>query len=124
MKAALCLHWKSLLRQVRVRGPVEPVSAAEADAYFASRHRDSRVGAWASRQSRPLEHDDALREAVTAATERFAGGEVPRPQHWTGFRVRPLAIEFWHDRPFRLHDRLVFNRTAPDAAWRTQRLYP
>ncbi|MCW5725252.1 MAG: pyridoxamine 5'-phosphate oxidase [Maricaulaceae bacterium] len=123
-QAALCFHWKSLRRQVRVRGPLAPVSAAEADAYFASRARDSRIGAWASQQSRPLESRFALEKAVAAAAARFGLGEVPRPPHWSGFRLSPLRIEFWRDRPFRLHDRLVFIRSDPDSPWRTERLYP
>jgi pyridoxamine 5'-phosphate oxidase len=122
--AALAFHWESLNRQVRVRGPVEPVSDAEADAYFASRHRSSRIGAWASRQSRPLESRFALEKAVAAVTARFGIGEIPRPAFWSGYRVVPLAIEFWRDKPFRLHDRLVFTRTAPDEAWTAEWLYP
>lgn len=124
MKAALCLHWKSLRRQVRVRGVVEEVSAAEADAYFASRPRDSRIGAWASLQSRPLESRFALETAVALTTAKYAIGEVPRPPHWSGFRIKPLSIEFWHDRPFRLHDRVVFRRADEHAAWSKARLYP
>jgi pyridoxamine 5'-phosphate oxidase len=123
-KAALCFHWKSLRRQVRVRGLIEPVSDAEADAYFASRPRDSRIGAWASSQSRPLESRFALEKAVAREAARFGLGEVPRPPHWSGFRLRPLDYEFWRDRPFRLHDRLVFNRTDLDSPWTTTRLYP
>ena len=120
--AALVFHWKSLRRQVRVRGPVEPVSPEEADAYFASRARESRIGAWASDQSRPLSDRQALIEAVAEQTARFEGGDVPRPDRWTGWRVRPLAIEFWRDRPFRLHDRLRFVRAGE--AWRRERLWP
>lgn len=123
-KAALCFHWKSLRRQIRVRGPVEPVSAAEADAYFATRPRGSRIGAWASQQSRPLEGRFALEKAVASYTARYAVGDIPRPDYWSGFRLKPLEIEFWHDRPFRLHDRIVFRRTSPDAAWIKARLYP
>ena len=122
-KAAAVFHWKSLRRQVRVRGPVEQVSTAEADAYFASRPRLSQIGAWASQQSRPLEGRFALEAAVAAVTARHALGDVPRPPHWTGFRIRPTQIEFWHDRPFRLHDRVVFRR-ADDGAWERTRLYP
>jgi pyridoxamine 5'-phosphate oxidase len=122
-KAALLFHWKSLRRQIRIRGPVEVVSDAEADAYFASRARASRIGAWASRQSRPLESRFALEKAVAEYGLKFALGEVPRPPHWSGFRVVPQAIEFWHDRPFRLHDRLVFTR-APTGGWDKTRLYP
>ena len=123
-KAALCFHWKTLRRQVRVRGIVETVSDAEADAYFKSRPRDSRIGAWASQQSRPLKARFELETAVAMATARYALGEVPRPPHWSGFRVKPLSIEFWHDRPFRLHDRVVFRREKPDGDWTKARLYP
>lgn len=123
-QAAMCFHWKSLRRQVRVRGPIEAVSAEEADAYFASRARDSRIGAWASHQSRPLESRFALEKAVAREAARFGLGEVPRPPHWSGFRLVPLSFEFWRDRPFRLHDRLVFRRTGPNEKWKTERLYP
>jgi pyridoxamine 5'-phosphate oxidase len=123
-KAALCFHWKSLRRQVRVRGPVEEVSAAEADAYFASRPRDSRIGAWASQQSRPLESRFALETAVAVTAAKYALGQVPRPPHWSGFRIAPVSIEFWHDRPFRLHDRVVFRRPTAVAPWTKTRLYP
>ena len=123
-KAALCFHWKSLRRQVRVRGPVEVVSDAEADAYYASRARDSRIGAWASKQSRPLESRFALETAVAMYAARYAIGEIPRPPYWSGFRVQPISIEFWHDRPFRLHERVVFRRAAPDGKWDKTRLYP
>lgn len=123
-KAALCFHWKSLRRQVRVRGPVEPVSAEEADAYFASRARDSRIGAWASKQSRELESRFALEKAVAREAARFGLGEVPRPDHWSGFRVKPLSIEFWRDRPFRLHDRMSFLRPDLSSPWTIRRLYP
>lgn len=120
--AALLFHWKSLRRQVRVRGRIEPVSVAEADAYFASRARESRIGAWASDQSRPLESREALEAAVAAETARFEGLDVPRPERWTGWRVVPQAVEFWRDRPFRLHDRLRFDREGEN--WRTGRLWP
>ncbi len=123
-KAALCFHWKSLRRQVRVRGPVEQVGDAEADAYFASRARDSQIGAWASAQSAPLEGRFALEAKIAEYGLKFGLGPVPRPPHWTGYRVRPLAMEFWRDRPFRLHDRLVFTRESPEAPWRKARLYP
>lgn len=122
MKAAMCFHWKSLRRQVRVRGPVEIVSDAEADAYYATRPRGSRIGAWASKQSSPLESRFALEKAVAEFTARYAIGEIPRPGHWSGFRIVPQTIEFWHDRPFRLHDRVVFSRT--DGGWDKTRLYP
>ena len=124
MKAALVFHWKSLRRQVRVRGPVETVSDREADEYFASRPRGSRIGAWASQQSQPLESRFALEKAVAKYTAKYGIGDIPRPAHWTGFRVRPVQIEFWHDRPFRLHDRLVFRRAAPEGAWSKARLFP
>ncbi|MBT1155466.1 pyridoxamine 5'-phosphate oxidase [Aminobacter anthyllidis] len=123
MKAAMCFHWKSLRRQVRVRGPVEIVTDAEADEYFASRPRGSRIGAWASKQSRPLESRFALEKAVAEYTARHVIGEIPRPPHWSGFRIVPSQIEFWHDRPFRLHDRVVFTRAA-DGGWDKDRLYP
>ena len=122
MKAAMCFHWKSLRRQVRVRGPVEIVSDAEADAYFGSRPRGSRIGAWASKQSRPLESRFALEKAVAEYTARYPIGEIPRPAHWSGFRIRPVQIEFWHDRPFRLHDRIRFDRAGD--GWAKTRLYP
>ena len=124
MKAAVNFHWKSLRRQVRVRGVVEKVTGAEADEYFQSRPRDSRIGAWASQQSRPLEGPFALTAAVARYAAKFAIGEVPRPAHWSGFRILPLSIEFWHDRPFRLHDRVVFRRADPNAAWTRAKLYP
>lgn len=121
-RAALLFHWKSLRRQVRVRGAVEPVSAAEADAYFASRARESRIGAWASDQSRPLDSRAALEAAVARETARFEGEDVPRPGRWTGWRLVPDSVEFWRDRPFRLHDRLRFDRTGDD--WTRTRLWP
>ena len=124
MKAALVFHWKSLRRQVRVRGLVEEVTKQEADEYFASRPRDSRIGAWASQQSRPLENRFALETAVAMTAAKYAIGEVPRPPHWSGFRIRPVSMEFWHDRPFRLHDRVVFRRGADGGAWTKARLYP
>lgn len=123
-KAALVFHWKSLLRQVRARGLISPVSAEEADDYYASRHRTSRIGAWASKQSRPLESRLALEKAVAIETARFGIGAIPRPSHWSGFRLTPLEIEFWSDRPFRLHERLVFRRETPDDGWTKSRLYP
>ena len=123
-RAALCFHWKSLRRQVRVRGVVSQVSAEEADAYFNSRARDSRIGAWASKQSRPLESRFALEKAVAGYAAKFNIGDIPRPQFWTGYRIAPVRMEFWRDRAFRLHDRLVFERTDPTASWTTSRLYP
>lgn len=123
-RAALCMHWKSLRRQVRVRGSVEHVSDEEADAYFKSRDRGARIGAWASQQSRPLEDRLALEKRIAEFAARFGLGETPRPDYWRGYRLAPLAIEFWRDRPFRLHDRLVFTRAAPDAPWAKSRLYP
>jgi pyridoxamine 5'-phosphate oxidase len=123
-KAALAFHWKSLRRQVRARGLVSVVSDAEADAYFASRPRGSRLGAWASQQSRPLESRFALEKAVALVTARYPLGEVPRPPYWSGFRVTPLEIELWHDRPFRLHERIAFRRAAVSEGWSKTRLYP
>jgi pyridoxamine 5'-phosphate oxidase len=122
--AALLFHWKSLRRQVRVRGPVEAVSEAEADAYFATRARQSQIGAWASDQSRPLEGILALEKRVAEFGLKFGLGRIARPPHWGGYRVRPLAIEFWCDRPFRLHERLAFSRATLDAPWTVERLYP
>ncbi len=123
-RAALNFHWKSVARQVRVRGPVEPVSEAEADAYFASRARLSQIGAWASKQSSPLESRLAFEKAVALYTAKHAIGHVPRPPYWSGFRVVPLRIEFWHDRPFRLHDRVEFRRETTGAVWTKTRMYP
>ncbi|WFR96018.1 pyridoxamine 5'-phosphate oxidase [Rhizobium tumorigenes] len=123
-KAAMCFHWKSLRRQVRLRGPVEVVTNEEADEYFKSRPRGSRIGAWASKQSRPLESRFALEKAVAEFTARYAIGEIPRPENWSGFRIRPQSIEFWKDGKFRLHDRIEFRRTAEDAAWDKVRMYP
>ncbi|MGE0044942.1 MAG: pyridoxamine 5'-phosphate oxidase [Hyphomonadaceae bacterium] len=123
-RAALVFHWKSIRRQVRVRGLVEEVSAAEADAYFATRDRGARLGAWASDQSDPLETRFALEKRIAEYAAKFGLGEVPRPPHWTGWRVMPVQIEFWRDRPFRLHDRLQFVRAEPGAAWEKRRLFP
>ena len=123
-KAALLFHWKSLRRQVRIRGEITLVSDAEADAYFASRPRGSRLGAWASQQSRPLESRFALEKAVATYTAKYPLGEIPRPPYWSGFRVTPLEIEFWHDRPFRLHQRTVFRRQSANAGWESTQLYP
>lgn len=124
MKAAALFHWKSLRRQIRIRGPVEEVTKAEADAYFASRPRPSRLGAWASQQSRPLESRAALEQAFAEAEARFPGPEIPRPPHWSGYRIKAVSIEFWHDGAHRLHDRIVFSRSHPADAWDKQRLYP
>ncbi|MGE0668867.1 MAG: pyridoxamine 5'-phosphate oxidase [Sphingomonadales bacterium] len=121
-RAALCFHWKSLGRQVRVRGTVERVSDAQADAYFDSRDRGSRIGAWASKQSRPLEGRFALEKAVAVYAARHAVGKVPRPDYWTGFRVVPEAIEFWQHRDHRLHERRLFTRERE--GWTVQFLYP
>jgi pyridoxamine 5'-phosphate oxidase len=123
-KAALVFHWKSLNKQVRVRGFVEPVSDEEADAYFATRAKQAQIGAWASQQSRPLESRLAFEKAVAIYAAKYAIGAVPRPPYWSGYRIVPLVIEFWQDRPFRLHDRVEFRRDAPGAPWRKTRLYP
>ncbi|MBS7788502.1 pyridoxamine 5'-phosphate oxidase [Roseococcus sp. SDR] len=120
--AALCFHWKTLTRSVRVEGRIEAVTAEEADAYYASRSRGSRIGAWASRQSRPLEGRWALEKAVAEYTMKFGVSEIPRPPFWSGFRLLPERIEFWRDMPFRLHERRVF--VAAEAGWRTEALYP
>lgn len=121
-RAALCLHWKSLRRQVRVEGTVEPVSPAEADAYFATRSRLSQIGAWASKQSQPMAGRFELEKKVAEFTARFHIGSVPRPDFWSGFRLVPERIEFWEEQPFRLHDRVVYYRK--EGAWSRQRLYP
>jgi pyridoxamine 5'-phosphate oxidase len=123
-KAALTLYWKSLSRQVRMRGPVEPITGAESDAYFSSRPRGAQIGAWASQQSRPLESRAELEAAVAAIEQKYGSGPVPRPPHWIGYRLVPLYVEFWTEQPFRLHERIVFTRTAPDAPWSRKRLYP
>ncbi len=123
-QAGLCFHWKSLRRQVRVRGTVMPVSDAEADAYFKTRAKDSQIGAWASRQSRPLEGRFALEREVARFAAKYALQSVPRPPHWSGFRLQPLAIEFWRNRPFRLHERLLYARDSLDSPWVTSRLFP
>ena len=123
-KAALVFHWKSLNRQVRVRGTTEHVSDAEADAYFASRPKQAQIGAWASKQSSPLESRLAFEKAVTLYAAKYAVSSVPRPPNWSGYRILPLRIEFWNERPFRLHDRIEFRRAALDEAWSKTRLYP
>jgi pyridoxamine 5'-phosphate oxidase len=121
-RAALLFHWKSLRRQIRIEGPIEPVSEAEGDAYFATRHRDSQLGAWASDQSRPLPSRAVFEARFAEMEARFAGGGVPRPPHWSGFRVMPERIEFWSDRAHRLHERRLFTRSA--AGWDESLLYP
>jgi len=123
-QAALVFYWKSVNRQVRVRGPVEHVSEKEADAYFSTRPKQAQIGAWASKQSSPLESRLAFEKAVAVYAAKYAIGEVPRPPNWSGYRIVPLSIEFWQERPFRLHDRLEFKRERPDAPWNKTRLYP
>ncbi len=123
-KAALLFHWKSLERQIRIRGAVSVVTSAEADAYFASRPRLSQVGAWASQQSRPLAARTVLEDAVARYSAKFENAAIPRPPYWSGFRVTPVEIEFWLSQPFRLHDRALFRRASPDAAWTKTRLFP
>jgi pyridoxamine 5'-phosphate oxidase len=124
LKAALVFYWKALARQVRIRGPVEPVTDAEADAYFATRPRMAQIGAWASKQSAPVESRMAFEKSVALFTAKFAIGAVPRPPRWSGYRIVPQAIEFWHERPFRLHDRVEFARANPAGPWVKTRLYP
>lgn len=121
--AGLNFHWKGLRRQVRVNGTVAPVSAVEADEYFAVRPRDSQIGAWASAQSRPLASRATFESEIAAVAARYEGREVPRPLHWSGFRIAPKRIEFWQDRPFRLHDRAIFTPVA-EGGWSVHRLYP
>jgi pyridoxamine 5'-phosphate oxidase len=123
-KAALALYWKSLSRQVRMRGSIERVTDVESDAYFASRPRGAQIGAWASQQSRPLESRAKLEEAAARFEQKYGSGPVPRPPHWVGFRLVPLEIEFWAEQPFRLHDRIVFHRAKSGAPWSRRRLYP
>jgi pyridoxamine 5'-phosphate oxidase len=120
--AALLFHWKSLRRQIRVRGPVSPVSEQEADAYFAGRPKQAQIGAWASKQSQPLESRLAFEKAIALNAAKYAIGDVPRPPGWSGWRIVPQSMEFWHDRPFRLHDRIVFQREG--GGWTKTRLYP
>lgn len=125
--AGMTFHWQppnGRGRQVRLRGPVEPVSAAEADAYFAARPRGSGIGAWASDQSREIESRRALEERVAACEQRFSDGAVPRPPHWSGFRIVPEAVEFWQEGPFRLHDRFAYERDPATGEWRRRRLSP
>ena len=123
-KAALLFHWKSLRRQIRLEGPVSPTTPAEADAYFATRARGSQIGAWASEQSRPLESRFALEKRVAEYTAKHLVGGIPRPAHWSGFRLQPVLIEFWQDGAFRLHDRLEYRRASPAEPWTTRTLYP
>ncbi|WP_128924256.1 pyridoxamine 5'-phosphate oxidase [Bradyrhizobium guangxiense] len=123
-KAALLFHWKSLRRQVRIRGTVTPVTEAEADAYFATRPKQAQIGAWASKQSQELESRFAFEQAIAKVAARYVIGEVPRPPGWSGWRIAPLRIEFWHDRPFRLHDRIEFRRDAAGQKWSKTRMYP
>ena len=123
-KAALLFHWKSLRRQVRVRGNVSPVTDEEADAYFATRPKQAQIGAWASKQSQALESRFAFEQAIALVAAKYMISEVPRPPGWNGWRISPLHFEFWHDRPFRLHDRIEFSRGASGAAWSKVRLYP
>ncbi|HZL41634.1 MAG TPA: pyridoxamine 5'-phosphate oxidase [Pseudolabrys sp.] len=123
-QAALVFHWKSLNRQVRVRGDVERVTEAEADVYFATRSKQAQIGAWASKQSSPLESRLAFEKAVAVYAAKYALSTVPRPPNWSGYRILPMRIEFWHDRPFRLHDRIEFVRENLDGPWSKTRLYP
>lgn len=123
-KAAACFHWKSVRKSVRFRGEIEVISDAEAEEYFQSRDRGSRIGAWASKQSRPLESRFALEKEVAIHTAKFGVSKIPRPDYWSGFRLKPLSIEFWNDGKFRLHDRKRFDRDALGDNWNISRLYP
>jgi pyridoxamine 5'-phosphate oxidase len=122
--AALNFHWKSLRRAVRVKGTIAQVSDAEADAYFATRAKDSQIGAWASPQSRPMEGRWVFEKAIAEYALKYGLTKVPRPAYWTGWRITPSRIEFWRDKPFRLHDRLVYNRENSASPWITERLFP
>jgi len=123
-KAAAVFHWKSLKRQVRLRGTIECVTSAEADAYFSTRPRGSQIGAWASKQSTAMEDRFALERSVAFFAAKYALGAVPRPPYWSGYRIVPLVMEFWHDRPFRLHERVEFRRDAASTSWVKTRIYP
>ena len=123
-KAALLFYWKSLNRQIRIRGPVERVTSEEANAYFATRPKGAQIGAWASQQSRPLESRLAFEKAVAIYATKYALGAVPRPPHWSGYRIVPISMEFWHDRPFRLQDRIEFRRAGLGEPWSKVRMYP
>lgn len=124
MKAACVFHWKSLQRQIRIRGTVEKVSAEEADAYFASRSRGSRIGAWASQQSRPISHRNDLKMAVVKQATRFKLGKIDRPDYWNGYKITPTYMEFWMDKPFRLHDRAIFKRQSANEPWSYSKYFP
>jgi len=123
-RVALCFYWKSLYRQVHIEGFVSPVSAAESDAYFATRPRQSQIGAWASEQSRPLASRQELEERISEITAAYEGKKVVRPPHWGGYRVTPVRIEFWRGHEFRLHDRVVYRATEARGGWMTERLFP
>jgi len=123
-KAALCFHWKSLRRQIRVEGTIQPVSDAESDAYFSTRPRGSQIGAWASQQSRPLMSRAELEQRIADVEKEYDGQTVPRPSYWGGYRLVPLMIEAWQDRPFRLHDRFMYHRASAAEPWNVERLYP